>query len=279
MARRPSAVALALALALARPVAAHAHPQAISIQVDQHGFDGRPDYAIVVEAGHPVSLSFTYSEEPGQDNPHDIRIKGLGLDLPTVRLDRDHPTASVSFTPERTGTLRILCVIPCLGMENLVGARIRVERPKATGVPTILRLELEPREDGTVLARAVVRSSTGEPLADQPVIFRLATSVGGELELGAPLTMADGTAVARVPATGQDDVRVTAVYEGGAGRAYAETTESVRVERQPMDHRPPSLSQPTAPPVLAVSLLLVLGGIWSTYAYVVWQVLRLRESS
>ncbi len=271
---------VALLVAALRPPVAHAHAQMFTIAVGRNGFENVVDYTLDVEAGHEVTLTFTYADgDLADDNPHEIKIKGPGLgDLPTVTISRDHPTATVTFTPKKTGTLHIVCIVPCIGMEQLVGGQIKVVKPKATGAPVSLTLDLTPRDDGSVLARATVQDASGNPIANAPVIFTLHTSLGGDLVLGAPTTMEGGSAVLKIPATGSEKLRITASFEGGYGFAYAEASSETTAPGLPMRHEPGPLSAPTAPPALALALLVVLGGVWATYGFVVYQIVRIRRS-
>ncbi len=280
--RLSSALIIAALLAFAlRPPVAHAHTQLFTVAVSQNGFENMVDYTLDVEAGHLVVITFAYADmDMADDNPHEIKIKGPGAeDLPTVTVSREHPTATINFTPKATGTLRFVCVIPCRGMENLVGGQIKVLKLKAAGAPVGLALDLLPRDDGSVLARATLHDPRGSPLVDVPVAFILHTSVGGDLVLGTPKTIDNGSAVLKIPATGADSVRVTATFDGGNGLAYAETSEELALSSPAMLHPLDPLSTPTAPPALALALLVVLGGVWITYSFVVYQVIRIRRES
>jgi hypothetical protein len=270
---------VALLVAALHPSVAHAHAQMFSISVGRNGFENAVDYTLDVEAGHEVTLTFTYADgDLADDNEHKIRIKGAGLDLPTVTVSREHPTATITFTPNKSGTLRIICIVPCLGMENLAGGVIKVVKPRATGSPVSLALDLKPRDDGNVLARATLLDASGNPLTDQPVIFTLRTSLGGDLVLGTPTTIQNGSAVLKIPATGSETMNVTAAFEGGNGLAYAEASKEIIAPGAPMEHQPGALSTPSAPPALALALLVVLGGVWVTYGFVVHQVVRIRQA-
>ena len=44
-----------------------------------------------------------------------------------------------------------------------------------------------------------------------------------------------------------------------------------------MMHPVDPLSAPSAPPALALALLVVLGGVWATYCFVVYQILRIQR--
>lgn len=279
MLRRLSLTLIIVLLAASlRPPVAHAHGQMFTVSVGRNGFENNVDYTLDVEAGHEVTLTFTYADgDLADDNPHEIKIKGAGLELRTVTVSRDNPSATITFTPEKTGTLRILCIVPCIGMEALVGGKLKVVKPKATGAPVSLALDLSSRADGDVLARATLQTADGSPLVNVPVIFTLHTSLGGDLVLGSPTTMQDGSAVVKIPATGGEHLQVTALFEGGNGLAYAEAANTITASGPPMQHQPGALSAPTAPPALALALLIVLGGVWATYGFVGYQVLRIRR--
>jgi len=66
-------------------------------------------------------------------------------------------------------------------------------------------------------------------------------------------------------------------FQGGNGLAYAEASREVSISGLKMTHPLEPLSAPTAPPALALALLVVLGGVWATYAFVVYQVASLRR--
>jgi len=272
-------VILVLGLALARPVPAHAHAQGFRVAVSRHGFESMVNYELKVEAGHQVTLDFSYADDDLEDdNPHEIRVQGFGLSLPSIVVSRSQPTASLTFTPPATGTLRILCVVPCLGMENLSGA-LRVIRPRSTGRAAQLNLELISKEGGAVLAQVQLTDEAGRPLADEPVMLMRRTVLGGDLVLGSPLTVADGTAAAKFYALEPGTVEVVAYYAGGGGYASAEVRQVISAVGVSMDHRPSGLAAPTAPPVFALALIIVVGGVWIAYAFVVMQVVRIGRES
>ena len=110
------------------------------------------------------------------------------------------------------------------------------------------------------------------------MIFTLRTSLGGDLVLGTPTTMEGGSAIVKIPATGSEHLKITAAFEGGNGLAYAEASSEITAPGLPMEHQPGALSAPTAPPTLALALLVVLGGVWATYGFVVYQVVRIRRA-
>ena len=280
MLRKISLALLAALLTLAFSAQSEYLPtQTISISVGRDGFDHLSNYIVEVEVGKEVTVTFTYADgDLTSDNPHEIRLAGLGLDLPTVVLSRDHPTASITFTPTKTGTINFYCVIPCIGMELLTGGKINVVAPKASGAATLLTLDFTPQDDGTVLARATLTDSKGGPAAGQPVIFKQQTSVGGELELGSIVTTDDGSAVVSIPAVIGQTLYMTAEFDGGNGFGFTRVASSFTVQGIPDPYPIGDLSSATPPFVLALVLFIVLGGIWATYGTVVYQVFLIRKN-
>jgi len=260
------------------PQQAFAHGQHIEILVGQDGFEHSTNFLVEVEAGHEVTITFAYADgDLDLDNPHEIKIIGAGIDLPTVIVSRDHPTATLTFTPNESGTFTILCIIPCIGMERLVGGTIRVVPPREMGIATSLSMELSPLETGAI-ARAVLVDTQGDPVGNVPIRFVVHTSVGGELEVGAPQTMEDGSVAQLIPAAAPgQSLRVTALFDGGNGFGFSQHESTMTMPGLPPAVPLGALSAPTPPPVLALILLIVLASIWAMYGLVVYQVWRFRE--
>jgi hypothetical protein len=267
-----------LAVAVLLPFSARAHAQNIEILVSREGFDHMADYTVDVEAGHQVTITFNYGDDDlDNDNPHELQILGAGVNLPTVTVSRENPRAEITFTATQTGTLTILCIVPCIGMEKLVGGTIHVIKPKETGLATSMSLDLSPSNNESALARVMLADSRGSPVSGEPVTFTLHTSVGGELILGTPLTAEDGSAELIIPATAGQTLRVSASFEGGNGFASSQYQAEIKMPGEALTNPVGVLSSPTPPPVLAMILLVVLGGIWLTYGSVVFQVFRIRN--
>lgn len=267
-----------LAIAVLLPFSVHAHAQNIEISVSREGFDHMANYTVDVEAGHQVTITFNYADDDlDADNPHEIQILGAGVNLPTVTVSRENPRAEITFTATQTGTLTILCIVPCIGMEKLVGGTIHVIKPKESGASTSLGLELSSSNDGSALAQVMLVDYRGSPISGVPVTFTLHTSVGGELVLGSSFTAEDGSAELAIPATAGQTLRVSASFEGGNGLAASQYQAEIKMPGEAVVNPVGVLSSPTPPPALAIILLVVLGGIWITYGGVVFQVFRIRN--
>ena len=75
------ALTITLLVASLRPPVAHAHAQMFTIAAGRNGFENEVDYTLEVEAGHEVTLTFTYADgDLADDNSHEIKIKGAGAE-------------------------------------------------------------------------------------------------------------------------------------------------------------------------------------------------------
>lgn len=146
-----------------------------------------------------------------------------------------------------------------------------------------LTLAVQNQPDGTVLLTARVTDAKGVPVKGTAVTFRVKTTFGwlvvGEIPIDA--TGRARTVLSQVPRFGQ----VTA--EAEAGEKTLTAAQALTPLSVPPPHiRPgtetlrelspqPGLISPRPVPLEVVFLVIVLGGVWSTYTYVVSTLLRM----
>lgn len=129
---------------------------------------------------------------------------------------------------------------------------------------------------GEVIAQALLKDNAGKGLAGQEVAFNLRTAVGGSLPLGTVTTDAQGVAEFQYDPGEAPSLRLEAVYqpseESEPVQARAEMEMPGGEEIQPIS---PGLFSP-GPPLPAILILgTVIGGVWLTYAWVGYQLLRI----
>ncbi len=163
------------------------------------------------------------------------------------------------------------------GMEMLAGGKINVVALKGSSAATLLTLDLILQDDGTVLARAILTDSKGNPAAGEPIIFKQQTSVGGELQLGSIVTADNGSAEVSIPVVAGQTLQVSAEFDGGNGIGSTQVAANLTVPGTPDAHPLGAMSSVNPPVALVILLLIVLGGIWTTYSTVVYQVFRIRK--
>lgn len=145
-----------------------------------------------------------------------------------------------------------------------------------------LSLSREPNDDGSARIVAAVADASGKPVAGESVTFRVKTAFGwltvAEVETGP-----DGRAAIVLPAEPRY-AEVQGQAGGGDARAglrlseIASTQPAVRPGRgvlRGLSPQPGFISPYPPPQILFVAGLL--GGIWITYGYLMWLLIRLRR--
>lgn len=136
-------------------------------------------------------------------------------------------------------------------------------------------------EDREKLVRATVTALDGKPVENASVQFFVCRTFG-DLKLGEDKTLDDGTAAVRFPtglpggATGQlqlcAQVKAPAPYVG----AYAVITDAGGLLVKPVaDPFPRALWAPHAPLPLLIVICSLLAGVWTTYAFVISQIIAI----
>jgi molybdopterin-containing oxidoreductase family membrane subunit len=139
-------------------------------------------------------------------------------------------------------------------------------------------------EDGQKLIRATV-TQAGKPLENATIAFSVRRSFGN-LKLGSDTTLDDGTAAVKFPAglAGNSVGELTLIAEVKTPPNLAGTcTEFVSAggtitPRDP-DPFPRSLWSPRAPLPLLVVVFGLVVAVWSTYAYIVFQIIAIKKGA
>ena len=178
--------------------------------------------------------------------------------------------------------MRPLCSLVFCGILAAIVAALPVRVAAAEPARVLLRAQAAP--DGTVQVTATVVDASGAPVAEVPVVIKARTTFGW-LTLLETSTAGDGVAVATLAAgTTAGEIAVEAGEEGTM-RAAILVGERKAV---PLRIRPgrdvlrglspqPGFISPYLVPLQVTLLGLILGGIWSTYGYVVWLLLGIRR--
>jgi len=138
-------------------------------------------------------------------------------------------------------------------------------------------------EEGEKLIRALVQSD-GKPVENASVRFFIKRTFGNLL-LGEDKTLDDGTAAVKFPknlpggATGQLHV-IAEIKEPPESASRAETDVGGGANVEPVaDPFPWALWAPHAPLPLVLSITILLAGVWSTYIFVVSQIIAIRKGA
>jgi hypothetical protein len=154
---------------------------------------------------------------------------------------------------------------------------------KAVARPTV-SITATVEEGKKLLVATVTRD--GEPVADVKVAF-FAQRTFGLLSLGQDTTLDDGTAAAPFPqslpggATGelQFIAEITDPPEFAALRGQATLPGGLASKPVATEPFPRALWAPRAPLPLVLTIGVLVGGVWCTYAYVVVQLMKIRKGA
>jgi hypothetical protein len=156
--------------------------------------------------------------------------------------------------------------------------------PAEGAEPARVLLRTRAAADGTVQVMATVVDARGAPVAEVPLVFKRRTAFGW-LTLLETSTGKDGTAQTTLGAEAAPGEIAVEAGEDGTIRA------AVLVERRkapPPVIRPgrdvlrglspqPGFISPYPVPLQVTLFGVILGGIWATYGYVAWLLLRIRR--
>jgi len=271
----------------------NAELEVFTVLVSSQGFNGSSNtFNLAVSQGDQVEITFVYSD-PGVDTAHEIAIEGY--DMHTAVISNSNPTSKLQFVAGQAGTFLIHCIIPCVGMENLQNAWLIVKQSAGLVIGTSLALQ-SPALNGSLLNLvARVTDKAGNPITGLIVNFYVSTDFG-MMKIGSNATDTNGVARFTYPLASIRDMTVEAYFPGsgiyqtgnataaltpsnpGAGFSLfgGETNNPPRGEGAFFDARLIGVPDQVAA-VLATIVLIVILCVWSTFAYVVSLVLRIRR--
>ena len=166
---------------------------------------------------------------------------------------------------------------------TFVFASLRLFAEASPSTQPSVALATSTEEGKTVLVATVTMG--GKPLADASVVFS-ARRTFGALPLGEDKTLDDGTAAVPFPsdlpggATGvlQIIAEVKPTEKFGAARAEASFPGGKIVPEAELT-LPRSLWARRAPLALIIPIVVLISGVWLTYAYVIVQIVKLRKEA
>ena len=273
-----------------------------TMMVSSQGFNGSSNTLnLIVSQGDQVSITFVY-DDPSVNTAHEIAI--VGYNMQTAIIDQANPTSRIQFIAAQTGTFLIHCIIPCVGMENLQNAWLVVKQSVGKIIKTTLTLQtsltLQPLQNLAVSGSSLrmiarVADSAGNPITGLIVSFYVSTDFG-MMEVGNNVTDTNGEARFTYPLASIRNMTVEAYFPGSgiyqSGNVTASLSPSnagtVFVSIGGENNQPPGGEGTFFDPrlvgvpenvsaVLATIVLIVILCVWSTFAYVVSLVLKIRR--
>jgi len=267
-----------------------------TVIVSSRGFNGSSNTLnLDVSQGDQVSITFVY-DDPTVNTAHEMAI--VSYNIHTTIIDQANPTSKIQFVAGQVGSFQIHCIIPCVGMENLQNAWLVVKQSPGVSIGTTLSLQngLSLALNGSLLnIVAHVTDKAGNPITGLIVSFYVSTDFG-TMKIGDNVTDTSGVARFAYPLASIRNMTVTAAFPGSgiyqSGNATASLTPSntgtVFVSIGGEANHPPGGEGSFFDPrligvpnevsvVLAAIVLVVIVCVWSTFAYVVSLVLKIRN--
>ena len=157
--------------------------------------------------------------------------------------------------------------------------------PAHAAEPARVTVQADAGPGGTLRVTAVVLDARGTPVPEARVAVKVRTTFGW-LPAEQASTDAAGRAQVDLPATVRPEELSVEAGDEGLVRATLRLSQARRVAPRVRPGREalsdlspqPGFISPYPVPMHVALLVVVLGGIWTTYAYMVWLLLRIRRS-
>ncbi|HKM78314.1 MAG TPA: hypothetical protein VJZ03_04500 [Candidatus Bathyarchaeia archaeon] len=264
-----------------------------TVIVSSHGFNGSSNTLnLDVSQGDQVSIKFVYND-PTVNTAHEIAIDSYNIQ--SAIINKANPISIIQFVAGQVGSFLIHCIIPCIGMENLQNAWLLVKQSTGALIGTVLTLRNLGLTGSVLNIITRVTDKTGNPLTGLIVSFYVSTDFG-MMKIGDNVTDTNGMAHFAYPLPLIRKMTVAASFPGSgiyqSGNATASITPSnsgtVFVSIGGETNHPPGGEGAFFDPrlvgvpneisvVLAALVLIVIVCVWSTFAYVVSLVLKIRK--
>jgi heme/copper-type cytochrome/quinol oxidase subunit 2 len=281
--------------------------KSFTVIVNRYGFNGTDKtLSLNLSQGDAVHITFVYGDgELSYDNPHVIFLRGY--DLRTTVISRSNPIATLDFVATETGTFAFYCLVPCVGMENLSSGAVVVAPRPPGNLPTALDVMLDGATiQGQLVNMAATLAQGSQPVSNARVDFYVSTTFG-PMRVGTAIT--DEKGVARMGYRFGESGNLAVIAEFAGTESLAPSSKQLNVLVEPRPEEPPivgilpdamgenvprlpyAVGQNQIPDIRAVGVplsqslpvitlvLLIVGSVWATYAYVFAQIRAIKSGS
>jgi molybdopterin-containing oxidoreductase family membrane subunit len=185
--------------------------------------------------------------------------------------------------PKSTAGLVVLIGVAAIAFtcRPLLAAEAAPTNAVASAFKPVITLKLSTEEGKKVIVATV---KTNDRPVEGAKVAILVKRTFGELSLGAEATLDDGTAAVPFPdgLPGDAEGRLQVIAELQSPKEFAGARVEAalaggRIIPPEKDPFPRALWAPRAPLVLVATIFILLGAVWSTYAYVVVQLIQIKK--
>lgn len=267
--------------------------KAFTVVVSRQGFNGSSDSMnIQVNQGDRVRMLFVYGDsDMMQSNGHEMTIDGYNIVTDTI--NKKDPTTLVEFTAGQAGKFVFYCSKPCVGMENLQNGTLEVKPAKVTEtIKTSIAIKHLEIHHSKILLHVIstLADDKRRPVEGVLVHFFVSTTFG-MMKIGSNTTRSDGTAHLTHPLASVWEMKVGVHFDGNGIYQASDATTSflpdesvaevaatlpyVSGQNKFVDLRLIGI-EPLQGAIMAIVVALIVGSVWSTYTYVLRQILKVR---
>lgn len=290
LALRTAGLLMGLVLGLV-PWLAHAQsqePVKKRIEIVESGFNGNPDFTLELEQGRQVELTFVFAQKAALEDGHIVVLKGYGLETPEINFHNKE--ATLKFVADKPGTFELTCDLDCEIHDKLKRGHIKVVGSAGSGSASAAALERTSisvfpsawqTNGAPVKVSANLTDASGAPVGKAMVRFYVQTEFAGTkglMEIGSAKTDAKGAAAISYKPTFTGKQDITARFEGMG--LLGESEQSVQL--QVLAAEPAYAVAPRGLEGISdgapIGILVVITGIWSTFAFVLFHVYRISRA-
>ncbi len=271
--------------------AAPSDPVKIRVEMTDSGFNGQPDFAIEVEQGQLVELTFVFAQKGALSDGHIIVLKGYGLETPEINFYNKE--ATLKFIADKPGTFEFACDLDCEIHDKLKSGHLKVKGGGAAGGSGVAAASLAPTTismypsawevaGDPVKLSVSLKDGSGVAVPKAMVRFYVETEFAGnkgQMEIGAVKTDANGSAALSYRPTFEGGQKITARFEGMGLFSESEQSLQLQVRRANPAYTVAPIGLEDIGQGVPRVLALILLGIWSTFAYVLYQVYRINRAN
>ena len=271
-------------------------PVKIRVQLTDTGFacetktanclgDENGIFTIQAEQGSLVELTIVWAHKSYTQEEHIIVVEGYKLE--TDKLNPSNREGVLKFVADKPGTFGFKCDLDCDIHDHLQKGQIRITRggSGAAAVLTPTKLAISP--SASILAggeqvtlMTTLKDATGAPVAKAEIHYSVdADFVGttGKMEIGVAKTDANGVAFFDYqPTLDAEQQKISAHFEGMGIYAESQQTTAIQVVGMPHDaYKTAPIGTENLAHIVAVTFIVVLLGVWTTYGFIVSQVFNI----
>lgn len=190
---------------------------------------------------------------------------------------------SASGLKSIAGVILMIGLAAAFMPRSLLAAEPATTNTVASTLKPSIALKLSTEEGKKVIVATV--KTNDKPVEGAKVALTVKRTFG-ELPIGAEDTLDDGTAAVPfpvgLPGDAQGNLQVIAEIKAPkdfAGTRFQAPIAGGKIIPPEKDPFPRALWSPRAPVILVATLFILLGAIWGTYAYVVFQLIQIKKGS